>query len=359
VLNAHKLYAEISQLGYKGGESQLRAFVHPLRQERISPASLRFETEPGEQAQVDWGSFGFIEHQGTRHRLYAFVMTLGYSRAMYLQFTLSCDCAHFLRCHLHAFRYLGGIPKEVLHDNLKDAVLSRDENGAIHWNPRYLDFAGYYGFWPRACAPYRAQTKGKVESGIKYVRGNFWLGLHFTDLDDLNRQARVWLDTVANTRLHGTTSEVPFERLAKEGLTPLALRPDYDTSLLAYSRASKDCLVSFEGNYYSVPQHYHGQLLKLKASESGELAVFNREDEAIARHKLAQGHKLRVIEPAHYRGLPGRRERPKRAGAVQVELPKQVLVLGDAPEVEARELGCYDQILGTSVETMPSPEVAA
>jgi transposase len=120
VMNAEKLYREILTLGYKGRPRSVRRFVQPYRQPRTQQATIRFETEPGEQAQVDWGCFGFIEHQGRRQRLYCFIMTLGYSRAMYIEFVTSSDEAVFLRCHIHAFRYLGGLPREILHDNQKD-----------------------------------------------------------------------------------------------------------------------------------------------------------------------------------------------------------------------------------------------
>ena len=289
VFNARKLCGEIQLRGYPGKETQVRAFVQPFREAREAQATLRFETEPGEQGQVDWGHFGLINHYGRQRRLYGFVMTLGWSRAMYLEFTVSADAAWFLRCHLHAFEYFGGCPRQILHDNLKTAVLNRDADGTIHWNPRYLDFAGYYGFTPRACRPYRAKTKGKVESGIKYVRGNFWLGLKFIDLADLNRQGWHWLDTVANVRIHGTTGEVPFARLPSEGLQPLLSKPPYDTSLITCRRSSRDCLVSYEGNYYSVPAAYAKRELLVKETEQGKLIVFTLEGEEIARHRLALG----------------------------------------------------------------------
>jgi len=151
VLNARKLYHEIRDLGYPGKETQVRSFVQPYRERRQSQATVRFETEPGEQTQVDWGHFGYTKHHGKRRRLYGFVMTLGWSRAMYLEFTVSANIAWWLRCHLHGFQYLGGVTKEMLHDNLKTAVLTRASDGTIRWHPRYLDFAEYYGFTPRAC----------------------------------------------------------------------------------------------------------------------------------------------------------------------------------------------------------------
>jgi transposase len=345
VLNAQKLYQELLAQGYTGKDRAVRTFVHPYREEHQRQATLRFETEPGQQAQVDWGSFGATDYHGRQRRLYAFVMTLGWSRAMYLEFTVSADAAWWLRCHLHALHYFNGAPREVLHDNLKTAVLSRTADGKVHWHPRYLDFASYYGFSPRACRPYRAQTKGKVESGIKYVRGNFWPGLVYSDLADLNRQALHWLDTVANQRVHGTTREVPFERLSQEDLLPLSGKADYDTSLISYRRSTKDCLVSYEGNYYSVPFVYAQQQLMLKESEAGELFIYTLDGLEIAHHFLAVGSRQRVVVAGHYHGLPIVGSHKKRAGAVQQPAYSPFGLAPDAPQVEKRSLAHYAQWL--------------
>jgi transposase len=303
VFNVPKLLREIRNQGYTGGTTQLRLFVQPHRPARASGATLRFETEPGEQAQVDWAHFGFLEHEGRRCRLYAFVMTLGWSRTLYLEFTTSTAETWFLRGHLHAFHYFGGVPREVLHDNLKTAVLERQPGGDIRWQPRYLDFAHYYGFTPRACQPYRAQTKGKVESGIRYVRSSFWPGLHFSDLADLNRQALAWLDTIANQRQHGTTGEVPFVRLPLEQLPPILGLPDYDTSWLTTRKSSRDCLLSYGGNYYSVPATQANQVLLVRELESGELVICAADGTEVARHALVNGSGQRTIIPAHYESL--------------------------------------------------------
>jgi transposase len=345
VLNASKLYDEIKRQGYDGSHSQLRAFVHPFRVALQTQASVRYETEPGEQAQVDWGHFGLINHRGQQRRLYAFVMTLGWSRAMYVEFTVSADTAWWLRCHQHAFRFFLGVPREVLHDNLKTAVLDREADGKIHWNPRYLDFADYYGFSPKACQPYRAQTKGKVESGVKYVRRNFWLGLHFSDLLDLNVQALSWLDTVANVRRHGTTGEVPWERLRQEELQSIRAKPNYDTSLISQRRSSSDCLVSYDGNYYSVPAGYHNRSLLVKETEQAELVLFNAQGDEIARHCLSDGHNERIIEPAHYQGLASVTPRPRRAAAHQTAASEPAAPIQlDAPQVETRSLSIYQTL---------------
>ena len=345
VLNARKLYQEIQDLGYPGKETQVRSFVQSHRKPRCSQATVRFETEPGQQGQVDWAHFGYIIHHDKRRRLYAFVMTLGWSRAMYLEFMVSANMAAWLRGHVHAFHYLGGVTREVLHDNLKTAVLGRNSDGTVRWHPRYLDFADYYGFTPRACQPYRAQTKGKVENGIRYVRGNFWTGLRYTDLLDLNRKALHWLDRVANVRIHGTTGEVPFERLPEERLLSIHDKPDYDTSFVTYRRCSRDCLVSYEGNLYSVPADYAGERVKVKVTESGEFTVFNEQDEVIAWHPLALGTRQRIVVAEHYQGLHLNTHQSRRPGAVQFPAcDLRPAPWPDAPPVEVRSLDVYQEI---------------
>jgi len=344
VLNAHKLYMEIQKRGYSGGESQVKAYVQPFRLAREQQATVRFETEPGQQAQVDWGSFGYLDYAGKRQRLYGFAMTLGWSRAMYLEFTVSADSAWFLRCHVHGFAYLGGMPEEVLHDNLKSAVLSRAADGQIHWNPRYLDFAHTLGFSPHACRPYRPQTKGKVESGIKYVKGNFWPGLHFSDLTDLNNQGMTWLNSVANVRLHGTTGVSPFSRLSQEGLKAVPVER-YDTSVISVRRSSKDCLVSYEGNYYSVPAAYARQMLVVKETEAREVQILSPQGELLAQHDLQVGRRQRSVQAAHYAALQPTNSIDLTPTALQL-LP--VLLLGveaqSAPQVEVRSLSVYEAL---------------
>jgi transposase len=346
VLNARKLYQEIRQQGYEGGETQVRSLVQQHRPRRMSEATVRYETEPGEQAQVDWGYFGRIQHRGRQRRLYAFLMTLGWSRAMYLEFTVSTKITWWLRCHVHAFHYLGGVTREILHDNLKTAVAKRPSEGVVQWNQRYLDFADYYGFRPRACQPYRAQTKGKVESGVAYVRKNFWVGLDYVDLDDLNHQAVGWLDTIANMRIHGTTGEVPFERLPEEGLAPIYDKPDYDTSHVAYRRCTRDCFVSYQGNFYSLPASYAGQTMMVKATPAGELMILNREGEIAAWHQLAPGSNQRVVVSDHFASIPFSAPRSPRAGARQVTAPSLApLPWPDAPSVETRALATYQDLV--------------
>ncbi len=351
VLNAEKLFTEIRAQGYPGGRSQVKAFVQPFRQHQPA-VTVRFETAPGEQAQVDWGHFGFLNQDGRRRRLYGFVMTLGWSRTMYLEFTMSADIAWFLRCHLHAFRYFGGLPRHVLYDNLKSVVLDRDPDGTIHWNPRYLDFADLLGFTPRACQPYRAQTKGKVESGIKYVRYNFWPGLRFTDLADLNQQAVTWLNTVANPRVHGTTGEVPLVRLPQEGLRPLPDPLRYDTSVMTTRRSTRDCFISYAGNFYSVPARAACQSLIVKETEDGHLIISTPQGQEVACHRLVHGSKQRMVQPGHLPTRPTASAPRARPQAIQVggsTTPEELR--WSPPLVEVRPLQVYEQLLEVDYDT--------
>jgi len=345
VLNARKLYGELLAQGYPGKESKVREFVHNRRPEKEPVGSIRFETAPGEQGQVDWGYFGFITHHGQVMRLYAFIMTLGWSRACYVRFTISSDTTWFIRCHLHAFAYLGGVPRRLLYDNLKSVVESRDAEGKVHWNPRFLDFADVAGFSPQACQPYRPQTKGKVENGVKYVRGNFWPGLHFQTLEDLNNQALAWLNTTANQRIHGTTGEVPFTRLRAEGLQDASKAFTYDTSLMTTRRSSKDCVISYEGNLYSVPATYARKTLPVKITEAGEVVICSEAGQELARHRILLGKQERSVQAEHYRGLGISAPRVEQARAMQEIAAVETGQFWDAPVVEVRPLSVYDELI--------------
>ena len=335
VLNTRKLLRELKTRGYGGGLTHLILYVQPYRTAREERAVMRYETEPGQQAQVDWSNFGYIDINGEQKRLYAFVMTLGYSRMMYVEFTTSTDVNSWLRCHQHAFEYLGGVTREVLHDNLKTAVLARGTGGKLHWDPRYLDFALYYGFSPYPCKPYRAQTKGKVERSIQYVQQNFWVGTHFVDLADLNSQALAWLAMVANVRIHGTTGVTPVSRHTQESLQAL---PDtrFDTTPITHRRASRDCTVEYRGNVYSVPAVHAGQMLLLKETEAGWLRIFTAEQALIAEHRLVNGRYQRVVVAEHYQSLP--QPAPRRREALAQQSPPLPVELAQRGNTSAEYL---------------------
>jgi hypothetical protein len=201
------------------------------------------------------------------------------------------------------------------------------------------------GFSPQACKPYRPQTKGKVENGVKYVRGNFWPGLHFQDLEDLNNQALAWLNTTANQRVHGTTGEVPFARLRLEGLQQAEKAFTYDTSVMTTRRSSKDCVISYEGNLYSVPAAYARKVLQVNITEAGELVICSEGGQELARHRIRLGRRERSVQAEHYQGLGSPAPRVEQARAVQEISPVDPSTFWDAPVVEVRPLSVYDQLL--------------
>lgn len=347
VHNGHKLFVEISKRGYPGGYSQLRRLLSGWRAEERERAFVRFETHPGEQSQLDWAHFG--NWQG--RRLYAFALTLGYSRMRYVEFTHRQDLETLLTCMIHAYHYLGGVTEVILTDNMKTVVLDR-EDGQVRWNAKFLDFASYYGFLPRACHPYRPETKGKIERTIRFVRENFWPGLSFASLEELNRQVGTWMEEV-NHQPHGTTREVPYERLARESLRSIAHQPDYDTSYVSYRQVAKDCLISYRGNRYSVPHRYAGKTVVVKEPVEGGRIVICHQQERIAEHRLAAGQGAMVIDQEHYRGL--RRSERGRDGFAPLTVkakparPQRALAAGPGvgrdfvvPEVEVRPLAIYE-----------------
>ena len=340
VHNASRLFLEIRKRGYDGGLTQVKEVVQPWRSEGRERAFVRFETAPGEQAQMDWGHFG---NWGGK-RLYGFALTLGWSRMQYVEFTQRQDVETLLNSMVHAFHFFGGVTATVLTDNMKTVVLDRVD-GQPRFHPKMLDFASYYGFVPRVCHPYRPETKGKIESTIRYIKSSFWPGLQFDSLQELNRQALVWC-AEANRRVHATTREVPLERFVREGLTPLNGQPDYDTSYVSHRQVAKDCLLSYGGNRYSVPHPYAGKSVVVREPlDTGTVRIFHHQD-LIAQHKAATGKGGMVIDPAHYARLPHRSRIPVlTAPAVLAELTPGpgVGLHHPVPVVEFRPLAVYEE----------------
>jgi transposase len=220
---ASVLLSELRERGYGGGYTMLKVFVAALRPKQVVTAVMRFETGPGEQMQVDWA----VIRRGS-NRLSVFVATLGWSRASYVEFVTDERVETLIEAHENAFLAFGGVPHEVLYDNMRTVVLERHGygRGRHRFHPGFLDFARHCGFRPRLCAPYRAQTKGKVERFIRYLRESFWVPLSsrlaqeglVVDRETANLAVKRWLRDVANVRIHGTTSAIPAERLASERL---------------------------------------------------------------------------------------------------------------------------------------------
>jgi transposase len=300
-LTAMKLFAEVQAQGYHGSYPIVQRYVHQIRPPKPQPAFVRFETEPGQQGQVDWSPFGRINHLGQSRKLSCFALILGYSRVLYAEFTVSEDLTTLVQCHLNAFRYAGGIPRELLYDQMKTVILSWSPDH-IEWNPQFADFAKTFGFDPRVCRPRRAQTKGKIERPFGYIADSFFAGLdieHLT-LDELNAQLRYWLDHIANTRVHRTTQCVPFERLKEEKLLPVLDRT-YHVEVVETRKSHKDCHLEYQGNRYSVPFQYARRELTVRA-QSDQLRIFNGET-LIATHTLCRQKHQMITDHAHFAGI--------------------------------------------------------
>jgi transposase len=224
-LSAVRLFKEAKAAGYTGGLTQLKLYVGQVRPQPEPEPIVRFETDPGHQAQVDFAEFTFP--WGKR---YALVVVLGYSRLLWLKFYPKQDMQTVFSGLEEAFAFFGGVPREILFDQMASVITKdlRDQGGTLVENAEFLRFAAHWGFRVRACRPYRAKTKGKVERPIRYVRGSFVYARDFVGDEDLNAQAMTWLTGTANVRKHRTTGERPIERLVRDEqalLLPLAIQP--------------------------------------------------------------------------------------------------------------------------------------
>ena len=301
--NCAILLRELHTRGYTGGMTILKEYVKPFRRPKQPKVTMRFETAPGEQAQVDWGLFRYTTPDGRTHQVWAFVMVLSWSRAIYVEFVERADVATFLRCHVHAFEAFGGVPLRCLYDNAKVVVQERDEQGQPIWNERFLDFSLRLGFDARLCHPYRPQTKGRVESGVKYVRGNFWPTAEFTDRDDLNQKARAWSIGVANERVHGTTGELPRLRLLSEQPTLQALPPAdrWQPFLRENRKVQRDGFVRWAGAWYGVPASYVGREVQVQPKDV-TLEIW-ADGAIIAMHPCAVRPRQRLTVPGQWTGI--------------------------------------------------------
>ena len=334
--NATTLCRELKAQGYLGGYSTVKMAVKPLREtfRLAEAATVRFETPPGKQAQVDWGT-SWVNLAGKRTRVKIFVMVLGYSRAIYVEFTLDETLPTLIDCHERAIRYFGGIPQEILYDNPRTIVFHRGTDAACI-NPRFLDFCRYYGYTPRLCRPYRAKTKGKVESGVKYVKRSFLVGRSVASLEDLNVQVADWVRTVADVRIHGTVHEQPAERFLREELSPVSSQPPYALQAFAVRKVATDCLISFEASRYSVPWQYVRQLVDVQVAE--ERVKIYHEGALIAEHPLANKPYQVMLQQSHYGGLGKLRDHSR--SLLTKNSPQST------PEVEIRSLDVYALVAG-------------
>jgi transposase len=307
--SAQQIFQRLREEGYGGGITILRDYVRRIRQPKL-PVYLKLHFAPGECAQIDWGVFGTVAVGNTRRRLSFFVIVLAYSRLMYVEFTVSQTMEHFLSCHEHAFAAFGGVPSKIMVDNLKSAVLQRLAGVAPVFNPRYVDFARHYGFAIAPCNVARGNEKGRVESGVGYVKKNFLRGLELTELGAIQAAAQVWLDTIANVRIHGETHQRPVDLFAQEcpHLQPLNGHR-YDVARTATTVASSQFRVTLDTNRYSVPCAYAHRRLTVKAYPDRVCLYFDTE--LIARHQRSYSRHQDIEDPEHAKGLIARRSRAR------------------------------------------------
>ncbi len=336
--NASVLYRELLERGFTGSVIIVRRAVVPLRQTAAPKATVRFETAPGEQAQVDFGQVRvWIDDVHVAAQI--FVMTLGYSRRCYAVAFARQRVREWLAGHEQAFQHFGGVTDTVVVDNAKAMVLAHTR-GATTWHPTYADFAGYYGFRPWACAPYRPQTKGKVESGVKYVARNALAGKRFHSWAHLNAWLLEWATTVADQRVHGTTHEVPAIRFAQEALTPLDGRPPYAFAHVRERIVASDALVSIDGSRYSVPAHLAGTTVTVR-EHATDFTIW-QQDTLVATHARHARHHV-VMLPAHYAGLL-RVDRTPLAAMPPQHDPRYV----GHGDVAVRDLSIYERFADAS-----------
>jgi transposase len=303
--SAQQVFQRLREAGFSGGLTVVRDYVRAIRPPRRE-AFLKLNFGPGECAQIDWGEFGSINVGATRRRLSFFVMVLCYSRLMYLEFTVSQTMEHFLACHQHAFSAIQGVPAKVMVDNLRSAVLQRLAGQAPLFNPRYADFARHFGFEIAACNVGRGNEKGRVENGVGYVKKNFLNGLELPEFSAINPAAQIWLDTIANVRMHAYTHRRPVELFAEERthLQPLNALP-YDIARIASVRASKQFRVTLDTNHYSIPAQYASRRVRLKAYPD-RVCIYHQ-DQLIARHTRSYDRHQDIEDPDHPKALLAQR----------------------------------------------------
>jgi transposase len=307
--SAAQVFQHLSNHGFDGGDSIVKAYVRTGRPRR-QPAFLTRAFAPGACAQVDWGAFGSVPVGQTQRRLSVLVMVLCYRRMMSVEFTVSQTMEHFLACHQHALEFCGGMPKKVMVDHLKSAVLKRALGEAPVLHATYFDVATHSGFTIAPCHVGKGNEKGRVEHGVGYINKNCLAGLAIPDCSALHPAARHWLATVANVRLHGDTRDQPTTlwHTARPHLRPVPLQP-FDLATVSQVRASRQVRMTLDTNRYSVPAHYAGQALT-RNTYPDRLCVY-RGDQLIARHARRYDRFQDVEDPDHPKALLAQRKKAR------------------------------------------------
>jgi transposase len=359
-LTASRLHAMVRERGYPGGPDHFRHLVTLHRPRPKAEAYLRLRTLPGEQAQVDWGHFGYLTIGRARRPLMAFVMVLSYSRRIFLRFFLDARMENFLRGHVAAFEALGGVARVLLYDNLKSAVLER-QGEAIRFHPTLLALAGHYRFEPRPVAVARGNEKGRVERAIRYIRDHFFAARSFADLADLNAQASGWcLGPAAERPCPEDRSRRVGEVFAEEQPRLIGL-PDnpFPTEERTEVKAGKTPYVRFDLNDYSIP-HTHVRRLLTVVADPDRVRVLDGL-EVIASHVRSYDRGAQIEAPAHIERLVAEKHEARQhrdTDRLAQTVPASRLLLAEAAERGSR-LGAITRALLDLLERYGSDELQA
>ncbi len=329
--SAVQVLAILREQGFTGGITTVKDYIQQIRP-RGREAYLTLCFAPGECAQVDWGSWEMLDVGNTRRRLSFFVMVLGYSRMLYVEFTLGQSQEHFLLAHRRAFEFFGGVPAKIMCDNCKTAVLSHAHGLRPVLNPRYADFAGHYGFTVKACNVRKANEKGIVENAVGYVKHNFLCGRPIHEFTSLNPAVGLWLDQTANVRIHGRTRQRPVDMFVAEKplLKPLSPHP-YDCALIDSARVDRQFRVQVDCNRYSAPARYAGRKLLLKLYPE-RLCLYDGE-KLVAEHLRSYERGQDILNPEHAQPVLERKHR-----ADEQHLLKRFLSLSPQAETYYRQM---------------------
>lgn len=339
------IYDHLVSQGYSGSYETVKRKVSEMKKQRQKIAYMRFETNPGHQAQVDFGEFQVQLPDGSTRKLYLFSMILGYSRKIYSELIERCDMPHFLDCHIHAFEYFGGIPDQILYDRMKNVYIAKLA-GKDKFNATLVGFSIHYGFIPKVAPAYAAWVKGKVERPYTFIREGFWRGYGYVDTVSANRDLGAWI-IKKDERIHGTTHEKISVRFKREQphLNPLP-RQAFDTSYRLYRKVYKDCTVRFEGNTYVLPHTLVGEQVMLRF-KTGRLRIF-KDDQLIVIYRIPTGKGNLVQDERFYDDLKkdtemnrrkyhsGRRGKGRAKQTISPESPKYEM------DVEVRSILDYE-----------------
>lgn len=343
------VYDHLKTMGYAGSYEIVKRLVAGLKRERSRVAYLRFETEPGQQAQVDFGEFVVERPDGTTQRLYGFAMILGYSRSLYAELVERCDLVTFLDCHIRAFGHFGGVPREILYDRMKNVFLRKLAGKAV-FNSSLTALALHYGFKPQVAPAYAPWVKGKVERPFSFVREGFWRGYGFTALARANQDLQAWLASKAH-RVHGTTHQRVSDRFLMEQPTlgPLP-QTAFDTSYRAYRTVGRDCAIHFLANRYMLPHPLVGKPVLLRVKDD-VIRIFD-DDRLVVTYAIPQGKGEFVAEQQFIQALRKDQENNRRKyasvkpGKGRAKLTISPAVPGYALDVEMRPLSAYARFSG-------------